>query len=279
MSTKKPTSKKHQQERDKKQRQWQREDESIRNFRAKAPYIKAILRGRGCTLPFYDYLDSYADEFQRIADAARVEHPSLLGVHEVDDPIFAENEKNWSKLGYGDLQQIFFGFDKEVPDYGTGPLNANMCGSMTAFLDNDGTLRSVILIQQSVKGSAQHRELKYALKIASLLHEIGHVQDLEQGLNFDVPARRFRVIEAEVIAHLFALEQLAKRNLAKSFEMLANGLRDAIPKGGYISEVAERVLERLPSFQLVDWQTFMTVPPTPEEVKKLGPKGIEAMKS
>jgi len=277
MSAKKPMSKKQQQERAKKQRQWEQEAESIKNFRVKAPYIKLIVRGRGCQLPFYDYLDSYADEFQRIADAARIEHPSLLGVHEVDDAIFAENEKNWPKLGYSDLQQIFFQIEEDVPDYGTGSLDANLCGSMSAFLDKDGTLRSVILIRQSVKCSLQHRELKYALKIASLLHEIGHVQDLEQGINFDVPARRLRVIEAEVVAHLFALEQMAQRSLTKSFQMLADGLRDAIPKGGYVSKVAESVLERLPSYQLVDWQAFLTAPPTPEEMKKIGQKGIEAI--
>ena len=279
MSTKRPTSKKRQQERANKQRQWEHEDTTIKSFRAKAPYMKAILRGRGCVLPFYDYLDSYADEFHRIADAAKAEHPSLLGVHEVDDAVFAENEKNWSKLGYGDLQQIFFDIEEEVPDYGTGSLNANLRGSMSAFLDKDGNLRSVILIPQSVKASVQHRDLKYALKIAALLHEIGHVQDLEQGCNFDVPSKQLHVIEAEAVAHLFALEQLAKRHLLKSFQMLADGLRDAIPKGGYLSKVAERVVEQLPSYQIVDWQTFMTAPPTPEEARKLGPKGIEALKN
>ena len=279
MSTKRPMSKKRQQERANKQRQWETEDKTIRSFRAKAPYMKALLRGRGCVLPFYDYLDSYADEFHRIADAAKAEHPSLLGVHEVDDIIFAENEKNWSRLGYGDLQQIFFNLVDDVPDYGTESLDANLRGSMSAFLDKDGNLRSVILISQSVKATVQHRDLKYALKIAALLHEIGHVQDLEQGCNFNVPAKRLRVIEAEVVAHLFALEQMAKRYLVKSFQMLADGLRDAIPKGGYVSNVAERVLERLPSYQMVDWQTFIAAPPTPEEVKKLGPKGIEAAKS
>jgi hypothetical protein len=256
------TKKKHRVQAEK-QRQWKQENEMLKECRAKAPYRKAALRGRGCVLPFYDYLDSYADEFQRIAGAAKAEHPSLVEVHEVDDQTVADNERNWSKLGYGQFQQIFFEIEEGVPDYGAGSLDANLCGSMSAFLDTDQNLRSVILIRQTVKASVQHRELKYALKIASLLHEIGHVLDLEQGLNFDVPARRLSVIEAEVFAHLFALEQMAKRSLVQSFNMLSDGLRDAIPKGGYVSEVAQRVLDRLPSYQLTDWQSVLDDPPTP----------------
>ena len=82
-----------QQKRARRQRQWEEEDKTIRDLRAKAPYIKMILRGRGCVLPFYDYLDSYPDEFQRIATAAKNEHPSLIGIHEVDDQHFRHIRK------------------------------------------------------------------------------------------------------------------------------------------------------------------------------------------
>jgi hypothetical protein len=229
-------------------------------------------------LPFHDFLDSYSDEFQRIATAAKSEHPSLIGIHEVDEQTYAESEKNWLKLGYSDLRQIFFDIGDDFSNYGKGSLNANLCGSMSAFFDSDQKVRSVILIRQSVKGTMQHRELKYALKLASLLHEVGHVKDLEQGLNFDVPARRFRVIEAEVFANLYALEQMAKLNLLQSFNMLVSGLQDAIPKGGYGSEVAKKVLDELPAYQLIEWQPILySQPPTPDEVKKLGPRGIEAI--
>ena len=181
-----------QQERARKQRQWEQEDKTIKAFRRRAPYIKMILRGRGCALPFHDFLDSYSDEFQRIAAAAKSEHPSLIGIHEVDEHTYAESDKNWSEFGCGDLQQIIFDMDRNLPDYGTGSPTANLCGSMYAFLDSEQNVRSVILIRQAVKGTLRHRELKYVLKLASLLHEIGHVQDLEQGLNFDVTARRFQ---------------------------------------------------------------------------------------
>lgn len=269
-----------QQKRARRQRQWEEEDKTVRELRAKAPYIKMILRGRGCVLPFYDYLDSYLDEFQRIATAAKKEHPSLIGIHEVDDRTFATSENNWSQLGCGDLRQVFFNIDGNYSDYGAASPDANLCGSMTAFLDSDQNVRSVILLRQTVKGTVQHRELKYALKLASLLHEIGHVQDLERGLHFDVVAKHFDVIEAEVFAHLFALKEMAQRSFRQSFNMLVDGLRDTIPKGGYGAEVAEKVLQRLPAYQLIDWHpVFFSQQPTPEELKKLGPKGIDAIRS
>lgn len=131
MTGKRPSHRKRQEKRAQKQKQWEEEDKTFKEFRAKAPYIKAILRSRGCILPFYDYLDSYADEFQRIAQAARTKHPSLLGVHEVDDAIFSGNEKHWSQLDYGDLQQIFFSIEEGVSDYEIVSPDANLCGSMS----------------------------------------------------------------------------------------------------------------------------------------------------
>ena len=63
-----------------KQRQWEKENESVTNFRSQAPQLKPFLRSKGCDLPFYDFLDSYSDEFQRIVTEAKGNHPSLLDV-------------------------------------------------------------------------------------------------------------------------------------------------------------------------------------------------------
>lgn len=171
-------NKKKEQERAKKQWQWQREHKAIKDSQRKGSDIKRSLRARGCMLPFYDFLDSYSDEFQRIVAAAKAQYPSLLGVHEVDDATFYNSHESGSELGYANLQHVSFDTDEDVPDYGAEDLTANMCGSMSAFYDADKKIRSVILIHQSVKTSLQHRDLKYVLKVASLVHEIGHVRDL-----------------------------------------------------------------------------------------------------
>lgn len=244
-------------DRTRKRESWERECEQIRKFKANASQMKRLLQQNGCELPFYDFLDSYEEEFQRIADAARAEHASLLGIHEVDDQMYSNRERDWSKLGYTDFEQIFWDIKEDVPDYGRKGTDKNMCGFMSALLDADRNVRSVILIRRTVKMSLQHREYKYALKIASLLHEVGHVHDLEQGLNFDFPTKSLSLIEAEVFAHLYCLDHLARRNLLQSFQMVKGGLEDAIPKGGYLSEVAQKVLERMPSYQLTDWEQVL----------------------
>jgi hypothetical protein len=263
--------------REAKRSQWKRENEQFEEFRLKAPYLKAVLKGRGCILPFYDFLDSYADEFQRIGASAMKSHWSLLGIHEVEHELFAASDQNWPRLGYADLDQIVFDLGDAAPGYGEKGIDATLAGSMTAFFDANRTVRSVILIRQTVKTRAQHREMKYAFKIASLLHEIGHVHDLEQGLNFDVNSKRLDVIEAEVFANLFALQQMAKRSLFQSYFLLESALRDAIPIGGYIAEVAKRVFERLPRYELTDWQLVLDDPPTHDEMKKLGPRAIQVL--
>ena len=96
---------------------------------------------KGCNLPFYDYLDSYSDEFRRIIETALIQHPSLLGVHEVaDDLFYASYEEQWKELGYDHLEQVFFSFDDEYEDYlqrHTSKNSATLEGCATAFLDGD----------------------------------------------------------------------------------------------------------------------------------------------
>lgn len=271
------STKKKQQEQARKRVRWKKEDDEIKDFRRKAPHMKKYLQGRGCILPFYDYLDSYADEFERIVGVARKEFPSLLGIHEVDDETYFKDK--WSQLGYENIQQIFFGIDDKYADYGTAVGKSNLCGSMIAFHDSNQEVRTLVLIRQKVEISAEHREYKYALKIIALFHELGHIHDLERRINFGVEERRLDLIEAEVYAHLYCIEHLARRNLIQSFNMLVDGLQAAIPKGGYIAEVANKVLERLPNYGLVEWQTVLSDPPTREEIERLGPEGFRAITS
>jgi hypothetical protein len=48
------------------QAQWEKEKAQIDDMRRNAPEVKRALRRVGCDLPFYDYLDSYSEEFARI---------------------------------------------------------------------------------------------------------------------------------------------------------------------------------------------------------------------
>lgn len=254
---KKKSKEKKRRERDRIHRKWREEDQTLLEFQRKAPRIKAHLRKRGLNLPFYDYLDSYPAEFKRIAEYAKATYPSLLAVHEVEPEIFSNLEGHWDALGCGNLKQVFFTIDESVADYGRRNLDANLNGATIAFLDEEGKTRTVICINKVAKCSFVHEHWQYALKIAGLCHEIGHVHDLENGTNFNVATRTLNVIEAEAFAHLFALELMAKRNLQQSFNMLADALRDAVGAGGYLGQVGTAVMERMPEYKFVDWQSML----------------------
>ncbi|MCR9116608.1 MAG: hypothetical protein NXI22_06625 [bacterium] len=209
-----------------------------------------------------------------LAASAVAEHPTLLGVHEIEGG--DKEEKFWEPLGYRDLTQIFYTIDDELTDYGkmSGKKQATLDGGMTSFWDADKQLRSIITIKKNIKASVHTDEMKYAIKIASLLHEIGHVKDLEEGINLNVADEQMDVIEAEVYANLYAIDELAKRDFFHGFGLLLSGLRDSIPQGGYIAKVATQVIERLPEYELVDWRPlFFDVDPTPQEIKMIGPQG------
>jgi hypothetical protein len=247
-------SKKKDKERAKQQRRWEAENKSIGEFRAAAPEMKRRLRGWGCDLPFYDFLDSYTEKFEQIAKAALKAHPSLRDVHEVDDPIF--RSKNWAKLGYGNWQQVQVHFDdKYENDYGGVVTDENLCGCASIFHDEKGGLRTGIMIRRTVKNWMEHREYKYITKIVALLHELGHVHDIENSINFKINGDKAEVdiIEAEVFANVFALDRLAEQHLRMCYRTFLDAVRRHSKKAGYIGEVCQEVLERHAERDLVDW--------------------------
>lgn len=247
--------KKQEKKRAKQQRRWDAEKKSIDEFRAAAPEMKRRLRRWGCDLPFYDYLDSYAEKFEQIAKGALKTYPSLRDVHEVDDPTF--RSKNWAKLGYGDWRQVQVHFDdKYENDYGGAVTDENLCGCASIFYDEHASLRTGIMIRRTVKNWMEHREYKYVTKIVALLHELGHVHDIENRINFKINGDKAEVdiIEAEVFANVFALDRLAEQYLRVSYRTFLDAMRRHSKKTGYIGEVCQKVLERHPERDLVEWQ-------------------------
>lgn len=247
-------------------------------IQAKAPYIKSILRNRGCDLPFYDYLDSYREEFERTARQAISEHDSLMGVYEVDDAVYSNPERDWGQFGHGELEQIYFDIGEEFADYGKSlGKQANLCGCMSVFLDSEGEVKTLILIRRSVPGTSVSSDQKYAFKIAALLHEIGHVTDVENAINFEIDCRRFDVVEAEVYANLYCLDRLAERSLVVSYSMLHDALQDAANRSGYMASIGAEVIRRVRDYSFTDWNVFMDQPMTEPEAKLIGAAGVRAM--
>lgn len=254
---------------------WKDEMEMLNTFRRQSPYIKKVLKARGHVFPFYDYIDSYSNAFKQIAEVAIATHPTLIGVYEVDDE---ENSGEfWEKFGHTGLNQINYKIDDSIKDYGTRSnlSEANIEGGMTSFWDIENNLRSIITIKKNFKSNFRLGELRYVMKIAALFHEIGHVKDLELGINFDIKTRTLNVIEAEVYANLYALEEMKNRNMFHSYNMLLTGLQGTASQGGYAAEVLELVLARLPESRPIDWQPlFYGEKLTGDEIEMIGDTGM-----
>ncbi len=249
---------KREKEKRERQRQAQYEGEraSMENFRRLAPTLKPVLRQVGCDLPFYDFLDSYEEEFSRTVSVAMREFPSLLGIHEVDENEFVD--MNWTKYGADGLRQVFFSLDDKFAGYGAnGNSKANIRGSAAFFLDGDGHPRSVVLIPRSVKCSFEHKELKYAFKIGSLLHELGHVNDAEKRINIDAETGRMDVVQAEAYANSYALGRLADRCLGQTYSILYEAMRELASSNGYEAEIGRLVLEQHRRRDIPNWNEYV----------------------
>ncbi len=111
------------------------------------------------------------------------------------------------------------------------------------------------------------------MKIPALRHEIGNVKDMVQGINFDFDKGVARVIDAEVYANQFALEQCVKRGYRQSLILWLDSYRQYVDGDDYRAEVARRTLDGAPTDDAIaDWQEFMG-DPTLDEVKMIGEKG------
>ncbi|MFO0806737.1 MAG: hypothetical protein U0791_26830 [Gemmataceae bacterium] len=233
---------------------WQKENKKLASIRSKAPAVKRHLRSKGCDLPFYDLMDSYEDEFRRIVADAKRRFSSIVDVHEVDEQTYRACD--WPALGYSGLQQVIFNSEDAAPRYGEQESEANVCGYTSAFFDQGGKLRTGVMVRNTVK-DFEHKELKYAFKIPALLHELGHVQDIEQRLFFNVDTKTVKIIDAEVHANLYALDKLAERHLVHSYGLLFNAFKDASKREDYLGEVSRKVLERMPQHKLIDWNDYL----------------------
>lgn len=213
-----------------------------------APLLKAYLKAKGCDLPFYDYLDSYEEEFQRIVALAKAECPSLVHVRVTNRD---DGGCDWSAAESDGLTEIVF--DGDEPDEALG----FVCGRTGCFADDRGVLRTFVRIAIPANLSVQPNEAKHLFSIAPLLHEIGHVRDIERGIHFNIAAKTMSPVDADVSAHLFALETLADRGLRQPHDIHLHALNHAAAKDGKLAEVARRVLHRLPKRRLINWSDFL----------------------
>lgn len=215
---------------------------TILSMRKNAAATKRILRQKGYDWKHYDFLDSHRDAFIQESQQAVKDHPSLLGVHEIEDKDYFEKDHGplIASLGHTGLKQLFFHATDVGEDYTAEDRKSNMSGSTTAYHDESGNLRTLILIRKTVKGFPV-TDMKYAVKLSALFHELGHVADWEQGIHFgkgDVS-----VLDAEAYAHEHSLWKLMEGNYRVALATLLTAILDLQKERDYRREVAARLAE------------------------------------
>ena len=233
-------------ERKRKQEQWEKEAAQITFNQRFASRMKRDLRAKGCVLPFFEMMDSSEEEFHRVVEWAKSEFQTLHGVFEVDEAILdGSPDRHKLQVPEGWQQVIYQCEDEDLArSYKATDTPANIRGAATEFLDETGGVHTVIEVIRNPSCSFEHKEHKYNFKLPALLHEIGHVKDYEQQINFNRATRHIDLVEAEVYANVYALEGCFRRAYFTSGEMYFEALVKHKDDSGYLGEVVRRVLQR-----------------------------------
>jgi hypothetical protein len=255
------SSKAKDKQRKRKKVQWDLEKAEIENYRKLGPGYKAALRTKGCVLPFYEILDSAEEEFHRIVTCAKSVHPSLHEVYEVEmDDL--EDEVGWKRLGLpSDWSQVFYTCEDELAEsYQAKDKSANLRGAATAFFDDRGGFHTIIQVIKNPKCDWEHKEYKYILKLPVLLHEIGHVKDYEEKINFNRDAKTADLIEGEVYANIFALTECFRRGYYLGGEMFLDSWAKYKNDTDCRGEMVRRLFQRFQKPTYTKWMDFELEP-------------------
>ena len=253
---------------------------SLADFRKKSASVKASLKRRGYQQTFYDYLDDYREAFERIARTAQEEHPSLVGVHELDDDDYysPDTKPVLAKFGCGDLTQIFVTATGVGEEYLQPRRRRTVTGNTTPLKAKDGSIRTVIFIRRSIE-TLKHPQIKYLLKIPALFHEIGHVDDWERGIN--MKEGRVAMIDAEIYAHEYAFRKLMGGDFRASLESYLAAIEDLRGDKDYGNEIATRLIDtdlfrQCQEFVKTNWADHLE---SSDSTTQQGFAGIEGLSS
>ena len=252
---------------------------TLAEFQMVAPHVRRLYETHGKPLPFYDYLDSYEDAFWELAREAVSKHASLLGVHPVGNELFHSPDKQWGQINpeYSNLSQIFFTLPDEYAEYVEQERrNTKLAGSMAPFWTPEHDLRTIILVRDQIRSRAtKDRDHAFVFKLATLAHEIGHVDDVEKRINFDTENATMDVIEAEAYANLYGLDLLASKHIIQAYQAIRDAMVDNVEADGYLGEVARRVVPQMKDHKFTRWSEI-TEYFTREDLASLPQETIEA---
>jgi hypothetical protein len=232
--------------------QWAEEEAIIQAHRQNASHNKAAARAAGYALPFFDYLDSFTDEFNRVVQRAKREFsPYLFDVIETDGEMLVRS--SWDEFRIPASWKPVVYYAERPTESSTEP--TTIYGVVHTFRTPENERRLLVLILKSIKTNVVYTELKYGLKIAFLLHELGHVRDIIDGRHFDPDNGVADPLNAEVSANCYALDQCRKNGYAMTFANFVTALRSDMT--GFRGEVARKTFETCDMTPPKSWEDYM----------------------
>ena len=217
----------------------------------------AQLKRKGCDLPFYYDLQSYQGEFFRTMIQAKKDYPTLLNVHRVNsEAMKPSNILGWLKEYYPDYSPIDLSNTDGSNDLTDEDLT-DISGCVSFLNDTHGQWSAVILVNMR-PSPTDLTDKQWPYMLASLLHEIGHLDDATKSGTLN-PVECWRdPIPSEAYAYCFALDALADRSNYLLYESVYNTMLTASQSNTRVyADACKLVIANHKKRTVTNWKDYL----------------------
>lgn len=204
--------------------------------------------------PTDEFVGPFVERYQQTVERAKARHKSLLGIFECSDELFYEKNTNdkLAHFGLGSFRQVLldivgdldFDVDPSAVDGIVNERIERLKGAQiigTTSVVTDGSERRTLVFMRASTGGAENPETTAALKLPALFHEIGHVLDIENRLNFTGTSGD--LVKAEAFAHHYACRELVAGRFRLTLGHYLKGIEELSESPSeYIQVAAKQVM-------------------------------------
>ena len=130
-------------------------------------------------------------------------------------------------------------------------------GGATRFYTVNNQERVVVFIQSDFATSrtdCNERRVNEAYRYIFLMHELAHISDVENNINFDKESEKGNLFKSEVYASICTIKHLTVKNQTYERMLYANELlRLESVKNDYLLKVQREVMKKYPKKKLMQW--------------------------
>ncbi len=184
-------------------------------------------------------------------------------IHFVSDEIF-EKEENEQLLfvGLESYEPIYFSVKGLNYSEKNGLQSFSKMRGATICVKNDLNIDQVIFLQKEVRKALNipiesQNDWKSMVQLCALLHELGHVEDMQKTINFSLSeAPTVKLIEAEAYAHTYTLNYLNRIGATSARDTLAGALYKLIQsKRKFEKSLIQQVFKSIGKGRIKKWAT------------------------